>query len=179
MFHLKIKVMKVKDLMTAESLQSCSLDTKLHKAAKMMQDANHGSLPVVDNNNKVLAMLTDRDICLSLASKSDKTATQLSVKDAITNMAVHSVRPEDTVTQALKEMRKNKIGRLAVTDREGKLKGILSVNRILSHAIAKKEQLGNPDSTEENLAKTLNALIERNSKELKKIREVELEAGDE
>lgn len=163
--------MKVKDLMSTEALQSCSLETKLRNAAKIMKDTNHGALPVLDKTNKVIGMVTDRDICLSLASKSEKPLDELTVKNAISTLKVHSVKPEDTLTSALQEMRKNKIGRLPVVDKEGKLTGILSLNKILSHSIEKKEELGHLTSKEENLAKTITAIVDRNSKQTKKVSE--------
>ena len=131
--------MKVKDLMIIGELKHCSLDSRLRDVAKIMKDSNAGALPVIDHNNKVIAMVTDRDICISLASRTEKPLAELSVKDALTTLTIHTVKPEDTITHALQEMRKNKIGRLPVTDKDGKLKGILSVNNILSHSIEKRK----------------------------------------
>ena len=160
---------KVEDVMTADSLKSCNLETKLHEVAKTMKEANRGALPVVDKNNKVIGIVTDRDVCLSLAAKKDKEISALTVKDAIQTVKVHTVKAEDNITKAFEEMRKNKIGRLPVTDKEGKLKGMLSVNNLLSHSLAKKEDLGQITSKEENLAKTIKSLFDRNnSKQAKK-----------
>lgn len=60
--------MKVQDIMTPE-VQSCGLDTNLSTAAKMMWDSDCGTLPVVSREGKVLGMVTDRDICMSVATK--------------------------------------------------------------------------------------------------------------
>jgi CBS domain-containing protein len=60
-------------------------------------------------------------------------------------------------------MRKNKIGRLPVTNSEGKLKGMISINTLLSHALDQKNELGNVTSKDENLAKTIKALFDRNN----------------
>jgi CBS domain-containing protein len=160
--------MKVKDVMTTDSLKSCSLETKLHNAAKTMKDTNRGALPVVDKDNKVVGIVTDRDVCLALATKKDKIISELSVKDAIPKLKVYTVNAEDTVTKALEEMRKNKVGRLPVTDKEGKLKGIISINNLLSHAMEKKEELGQIISKEENLAKTIKSLFDRNNEKISK-----------
>ncbi len=139
-----------------------------------MKDSNHGVLPVVDKDNKVIGMVTDRDICLSLATKSAKPIAELSIKDAISSLNIHSVKAEDTITHALQEMRKNKVGRLPVTDKEGKLSGILSVNKILSNSITKKEDIGHITSNEENLARTISALYERNNSTAAKKESIEL-----
>jgi IMP dehydrogenase len=154
---------KVEDVMTADSVKSCTLETKLHEVAKTMKEANRGALPVVDKNNKVIGIVTDRDVCLSLATKKEKEISALTVKDAIQSLKVHTVKAEDNITKALEEMRINKIGRLPVTDKEGKLKGMISVNNLLSHTLAKKEELGQITSKEENLAKTIKTLFDRNN----------------
>lgn len=152
---------KVKDVMTADDIKYCSLESKLQNVAKTMKDANRGALPVVDKNNKVIGIVTDRDICLSLATRKDKKISELTVQDAITSLKVHTVKPEDNITKALQEMRKNKIGRLPITDKEGKLKGMISMNNLLSNSISKKESIGQLTSDDENIAKTIKALSDR------------------
>lgn len=154
--------MKVKDVMTSGLLKFCNPETKLTNAAKIMKEANLGALPVLDKDQKVIGMITDRDICLALAVKS-KTDPELNVQDTIGKNNVRTVKQEDTVIDALKEMRKNKIGRLPVIDKEGKLKGILSVNTLLARAISRNEAFGQLTSKDENLAKTVKAIVDRNN----------------
>lgn len=155
--------MKVKDLMTAEQIRVCSLESKLSEAAKLMKDNNKGALPVVDKEQKVIGILTDRDIALSLAAKSKTNSAPHKVKDILPKARVYSVKTSDEISDALREMRKNKVGRLPVTDHEGKLKGIISVNTILSRAVNRNEAIGQLQSKNENLAKTMKAIFDRNS----------------
>lgn len=155
-------MMKVKDLMSANAPIFCTPETKLASATKLMKEINRGALPVVNKDHKVVGIVTDRDICLSLANKKDPST--LTVHDILPHSKIHTVTPEDTITDALGQMRKNRIGRLPVTDREGKLKGIISVNTLLSNAIAKKEDLGDAAAKDENLARTIKALFDRNNK---------------
>jgi CBS domain-containing protein len=155
--------MKIKEVMVENSLSYCSPETNLAKATKMMKDSNLGALPVVDKDQKVIGIITDRDICLSLANKGKKTISELSVKEIVPQAKVHTIKIEDTVTDALREMRKNRIGRLPVTNNDGKLKGMISINTLLSHALNKKNELGNVTAKDENLAKTIKALFDRNN----------------
>ena len=155
--------MKVKDVMAESTIKFCSPETKLANATKMMKESNRGALPVVDKDQKVIGIITDRDICLSLASKNGKTPAEISVKEILPQAKVHTIKIDDSITDALREMRKNKIGRLPVTNKEGKLKGMISINTLLSHALKEKEELGNIASKEENLAKTIKALFDRNN----------------
>lgn len=173
--QIKNKVMKVKDVMSAGKIESCTQETKLANVAKVMKDVNVGALPVVDTNKKVVGIVTDRDICLAFAKKTTKNATDTSIKD-LRLPKIHTIKEEDTVKDALHKMRKNKIGRLPVTDNEGKLKGMLSINNLLSRALNRKEELGQTTSKDENLAKTVKALFDRNSAKSKKVKAEEIPA---
>lgn len=170
--------MKVKDVMTADSIKSSTLETKLYAAAKIMKDTNRGALPVVDKDNKVIGIVTDRDVCLALATGKDKTISELSVKDAIPKIHVYTIHADDTVTKALQEMRKNKVGRLPVTDKDGKLKGLVSINNILSHTIEMDDELGQVNSSKENLTKTIKSLFDRNNEKKVKKETIEKELSE-
>lgn len=170
--------MKVKDIISTDPVKSSTLDTKLYEASKIMKDTNRGALPVVDKDNKVIGIVTDRDISLTLATKNDKAISELSVKDAIPKLTVQTINADDSVTTAFERMRKYKVGRLPVIDKVGKLKGLLSINNLLSHAIENEENLGQLSSTEENLAKTIKALFERNNEKSIKKEHKELELSD-
>lgn len=162
--------MKVKDVMTAGTIKSCDSETKLTNAAKIMKDGNCGALPVVDKEQKVVGIITDRDICLSLASKNGKAVSEISVKELLPKGKVRTIKVNDQITDVLREMRKNKIGRLPVTDKDGKLRGMISVNNLLSRAIKKNEAIGQIKSKDENLAKTIKALFDRNSTKTQKVK---------
>jgi CBS-domain-containing membrane protein len=136
---------------------------KVSSAAKIMKEANLGALPVLDKDQKVIGMITDRDICLSMVAKSGKLNQELNVQETIGKNGVRTIKIDDTVADALKEMRKSRIGRLPVTDKEGKLKGMLSVNNLLSRAISRNEAFGLLTSKDENLAKTVKAIVDRNN----------------
>jgi len=60
--------MKVKDFMNSP-VQCCGPDTNLAAAAGMMWDSDCGILPVVDREGKVIGLITDRDICMAVATK--------------------------------------------------------------------------------------------------------------
>ena len=149
--------MKVKDVMTATSLKFCSPETKLHNAAKTMKASNCGALPVVDKQKKVLGIVTDRDICLSLAQKQVKATV-----GQIMPTKVFTVKTDDDISTAFRQMRTNQIGRLPVIDEQGKLKGIVSLHNLINNTISNgKEDLGAISSDGENLLKTIQAVTDR------------------
>lgn len=154
--------------MTSDTVIYCNEETKLRSAAKLMKDHNFVALPVVDKSKKVIGIITDRDICLTLASSTDHNFLEKRVKDVILNSKLHFVKTEDNLKKALREMRINKISRLPVTDEQGMLKGILSVNTIISNSLQKKGKLGKISSSKENVARTIKSLFDRNGVQSKK-----------
>ncbi len=60
--------MKVKELMT-KNVGFCHPEDKLPNAVEIMRQKNCGVVPVVDEHEKVVGMITDRDICLSFCGR--------------------------------------------------------------------------------------------------------------
>jgi predicted transcriptional regulator len=59
--------MKVKDIMMRTAAR-CHPDTNLGAAVEMMWTRNCGILPVVDAEDKLVGVITDRDICIALGT---------------------------------------------------------------------------------------------------------------
>ena len=156
--------MKVKEIMTAKSIQYCSPETKLHNAARIMKDSNCGALPVIDKDKSVIGMITDRDIALTLARKQEMPVANLEVQKAMTSK-VQTIALNEDVTSALKRMRTYKVGRLPVVDTKGKLKGIVSLHNLIARSGNGEGgvELGRLSSPKENLFKTMHAITNRYS----------------
>lgn len=153
--------MKVKEIMTADAIKSCDPDTSIKKAAKIMNDNNCGALPVVDKNDKVVGIVTDRDICLSLAKNDPETLSKVTVKQIMAKKVL-TVKAGDDVSEVYKQMRTYQIGRLPVTDAHGKLKGIVSLHHLINKAVGTpKQELGSFSTPDENLLKTIHAVTNR------------------
>jgi CBS domain-containing protein len=158
--------MKVKEIMTANALKFCTPETNIHNAAQSMREANCGALPVVDRNKRVLGIITDRDICLSLAQNTNKAIEHRTVGEIMTR-DVKTVRGTEDVSEALRKMRERKIGRLPVVDEQGSLQGIVSLNKLLNVSVAKgKEAVGDVNAAGENIMKTLQAVATRREAKL-------------
>lgn len=153
--------------MTTSSLKYCSPETKLHTIAKLMEQGNCSMIPVLDKQKKVIGIVTNRDLALALAKKHDEPIEKLEAEE-IMSEKVYSVRADAPLSEALKEMRINKIGRLPVLDGEGKLKGVLSLNHLLSQTKTNsKLEIGQLKSPEENILKTIIALSDRHTQKEK------------
>ena len=120
--------MKVKDAMKTD-VGACSTEDNLMKTAEIMRLRDCGVVPVIDEGKKVVGMLTDRDICLAIASRNRK-ASDVKAADLLKGKAI-TCFAEDDLESALRKMRKYQIKRLAVVDKSNELAGILTVSDVL------------------------------------------------
>jgi CBS domain-containing protein len=125
--------MTIRELQTS-NVKSVSPDTDLAVAAKLMWDGDCGAIPVVSDDRKVVGMITDRDICIASATRS-KSPAEIRASEVIgTGNGVHAVKPDDDVRVALRTMRKHRVRRLPVVDRDQRLTGIVSINDLAINA---------------------------------------------
>ena len=120
--------MKVNEIMS-EPVVTCTLDTTLSAAARLMRDADYGTLPVIDAQGRVAGIITDRDVCLAVAS-SARNPFHIAVHEVMTRKLV-TVQTTDTVHTALATMKGARVRRLPVLDTFGHLKGILSIEDVV------------------------------------------------
>lgn len=123
--------MKVKELM-ARDVYAVSADDSLNEAAHIMWEHDCGCVPVVDQELHVVAMLTDRDICMAAYTQGVR-LDRARVASAMSRR-LFWCEPDDDLAAAEKVMREVQVRRLPVIDREGHLVGILSLNDIARKA---------------------------------------------
>lgn len=154
--------MKVREIMTLD-VGSCGLDTNLAAAARIMWDKDCGSVPVLDSEGRAIGIITDRDICMALATRNNL-ASEITVGDVVGG-TVTSCAAEDDVSVALKKMRDEQLRRLPVIDGEGKLVGILSLNDVVLHSRRGKSKKGTHVSHGE-VIRTLKALSQHRTPDI-------------
>ena len=123
--------MKVREIMTKD-VRTCRPDTSLAEAVRLMWEKDCGVLPVVTADGKVTGMITDRDICVAIATRG-QTADRILVSGVI-GPKVCICAPDDDAIVALQTMKSQRIRRLAVVDARGRLLGILSLSDVVTHA---------------------------------------------
>ena len=111
---------------------TCHVNDCLAKAARLLWEQDCGALPVVDENGRVVAMITDRDICMA-AYTQGLPLQSIQVRSAMSNQ-LYSCRPSDPVVQAEKQMGEKQVRRLPVVDEQGRVLGILSLNDLTREA---------------------------------------------
>lgn len=120
--------MKVQDVMSM-SIATCSMQDSLHSAAQKLWDHDCGCLPVVDDGDHPVAMITDRDICMA-ALTTGRPLSDLRVANSMSKQLV-SCRAQEDLTAVGQRMGKHGVRRLPVLDGKGKLAGILSLNDLV------------------------------------------------
>lgn len=135
--------MNVRDLMTRD-VAACTPDSDLSAAAMLMWQNDCGAVAVVNDQGRAVGMITDRDIAIAAGSRHAST-DQIRVADVINGRLV-AVQPDDDVRAALEAMREAQVRRLLVTNLDGKLAGVLSINDVIlaAHAGNGKSRSGVP-----------------------------------
>jgi CBS domain-containing protein len=132
--------MKVKDVMTTD-VRTCTPDTTLAEAGRLMWDMDCGILPVLDDG-ALVGVVTDRDLFIALATQNER-AADLRV-GAVATTTVAACNPDDDLQDALATMRHVRVRRLPVVGFGSSLLGILSMNDVVM-ATAKSEEVSCED----------------------------------
>lgn len=146
--------MRVNSVMKREP-SICTPETDLAAAGRIMAQIGCGFLPVLGPGRQVVGVITDRDICLSLAHRDEKPSA-VKVGDVISG-ETYSCSADDEVTEALNTMREFGVRRLPVVDLDNRLEGILSLDDVVleSRALG-SEQFTGPFYSD--IARTLKAI---------------------
>lgn len=123
--------MLVENVMTRD-VESCRPEDNLSAAASVMWRKDCGVVPVVDEEGRVVGMITDRDICMALATR-PQTASEVPIADVMSR-EVRSCNAVDDIRDALEIIGRERLRRLPVVDAEGRLAGVLSVSDIVLHS---------------------------------------------
>ncbi len=104
--------MEVKNVMN-DSTYIASSDTSVGEVAKKMRDLDTGSIPVCNEQNQFMGIVTVRDIVLKGIAEEIDSTTNIS---GIMSRGVASVAPDTDVHEAAKIMGRNKTRMLPVVE---------------------------------------------------------------
>ncbi|MCX6815547.1 MAG: CBS domain-containing protein [Candidatus Aenigmarchaeota archaeon] len=117
--------MLVRDVMKRDVV-SAAPEISLEEAAVIMTD-NHVGCIVIKKNERVVGILTDRDVLLKVAEGG--TEFEVVTAGAIMTRFVIYINPDANLEKAVKMMKENKIKKLPVLENE-KLVGIITTTDI-------------------------------------------------
>lgn len=130
--------MKVSDCMCCDVV-CVKPETTVKDVAKKMQDTHVGCIPVCDEQNKIVGLVTDRDLTLRCIA-CDKDIKTTPVSDIMTTK-VHTVCPEDTLDDAIKCMNECQVKRVPVIQ-DGYVKGMLTLGDLARDPQVSAECIG-------------------------------------
>ncbi|HYL34299.1 MAG TPA: CBS domain-containing protein [Bryobacteraceae bacterium] len=146
--------MHVQDVMI-KNPKFCTPGMNLAAATEILWKAGCGTLPVVENN-RVLGMITDRDIAMALGTRNVR-ASDATVRDVSLPKLFYCAAADD-IHIALQTMGAQKVRRLPVLDSSGGLEGILCLDDIVLFAEEKAGDLKYADVVD-----TLKSICEHTS----------------
>jgi CBS domain-containing protein len=123
--------MKVREIMTPDPA-TCTPDTSLEEVARVMEQRDCGSLPVVTAaGTGVVGVVTDRDIVIRIVSKR-RNPLDLPAESCMTSPAI-TIMDDADADECLKLMEVKRIRRVPVVDARGRLVGIVAQADIARH----------------------------------------------
>ncbi len=147
--------MKAEQSMVRE-VRSCSPESTLHDAARIMWETDVGCVVVLDGARRPVGMITDRDVCMAaltqgVALKDSQVSTAMSRR-------VLTCRRDTPLRDVEQLMRDAQIRRVPVVDAQGRVVGIVTLGDI-AHGADSNRMRNIVDSP--RVARTLAAITEK------------------
>ncbi|HZI19496.1 MAG TPA: CBS domain-containing protein [Pyrinomonadaceae bacterium] len=152
--------LRCRDIMTRD-VTVAARDTTLDEVARMMRDEDTGIIPVVEqggrdesaeetvtgqqrvppnqsaSGGRLLGLITDRDIVVrALAEGRDPREVRA---EEVMTTGLHTALPNDRVIEVIRLMGDKQVRRVPVVDREGNLRGIISMADVALETEADRE----------------------------------------
>ena len=113
---------RCREIMTG-NVKTANREMSLREVAVLMRDGDMGAMPVVENN-KLIGIVTDRDIVVRAIAEGKNFDTPIGV---VMTTEIFSVKPDDFVFEAIRLMGDRQVRRIPVTTESGELAGIIAM----------------------------------------------------
>lgn len=127
MEDLETPDIKVQDTMSVNPIIIRKNET-VQKAAKLMKDADVGSLVVLDENGDIEGIITENNIVFDTIAE-DLNPSEVTVQ-AVMSSPVHTIEGDKSILECSKKMAELEVRRLPVM-RNGEMVGLITENDIL------------------------------------------------
>jgi CBS domain-containing protein len=109
------------------AVTTCRTSTRVVECAKLMAEHDIGFVPVVDENAKLVGVVTDRDLALRVLGK-DRTG--LTPVEQVMTTSLVTCGPDDSLRFAEDRLAEAKKSRIVVVESDGTVAGVLSLSDI-------------------------------------------------
>src|SRR3954465_621567 len=112
----------LKEIMTKSPI-TVRPDDSARKAAGLMKDNHVGPIPVLDQERKLVGMVTDRDLAIKVVAEGRPAETKVG---DVMSRDLFTCGPNDNVKEAIKMMETHQVRRVPIVDDQGHLLGIVA-----------------------------------------------------
>ena len=132
----------VKDLSKVKNDNPCysfTLESTVSEIADLMDAKDIGAVPIIDNENLLIGILSERDIVRKLV-KTGRDSDLVTAEDIMTTK-IKSVFLNTSITEAQKIMTENNIRHLPVVDKNNRLINFLSQRDLMFNSYKRFNQI--------------------------------------
>ena len=112
---------------------TCTSDSNLEYVSRLMWENDCGAIPVVDDENKAIGIVTDRDIAMA-AMLNHKSLWELKAGALIENQILCCAHQDSSIEDCLELMEKYEVRRLPIINEDGVIAGVLSMGDAIAFA---------------------------------------------
>lgn len=123
--------MKAEEVMTRRVV-TCRTDQDLGHAAALMWENDCGSIPVVDSDERLVGILTDRDVCMG-AFTQGRSLRDLRASGSMARTVI-TCEASDSLDEVMRSMAEYRVRRIPVVDGERHLLGMISIGDVVRAA---------------------------------------------
>jgi CBS domain-containing protein len=114
-----------KDIMTPGPTV-CAHNQTIYEAVAVMEEENCGSVPIVDAQDRLCGIVTDRDIALALGTAEEAIDPRdIRLEEVMTEDPVAAM-PEDELQTIVRMMEDNQVRRIPIVDQSRHVVGIIA-----------------------------------------------------
>ncbi len=123
--------MLIKDLMHQGAI-TCKSQDSLEQIGSLMWNEDCGAIPVLDDSERVIGMITDRDIAMAAVLK-HRPLWEINAGELVGDKQLFACSPEDDVHTVLRSMGTHRVRRMPVLDAERHIQGIVATKDLVEH----------------------------------------------
>lgn len=112
-----------RDIMTRDPV-CCTLNTSLDDVARMMSRNDCGEIPVIDTRDRIVGVITDRDIVCRIVAENHNPVGYTAA--LCMSSPVVTVREDDSLDEVVRVMEEHRIRRVPVVNDDDVCSGIIA-----------------------------------------------------
>lgn len=152
--------MSIKNIMH-KNVRCCDTASSLEQVATEMWNDDLGIVPVIDGGNKLVGVITDRDIAIAAALK-HRPLWEITASELVEGKVCHFCHPEDDIHDVLKTMSESQIRRVPIVNDRQEVVGMVGVKDIADHTARTGKAMGKDEFSSEEFLGTVRQICRPN-----------------